>query len=225
MGPLRAHAVTVGYVDGVARAGGLPILLPILPPADVPDLIAVVDGLVITGGGDVDPVHYGAARDPETGESDLARDSFDLALLREAMARSLPTLAICRGAQVLNVALGGTLVQHLPARTGGEHGAYDRHTERVHRVRVDPDSRLARVLGTTELIVNSLHHQATEQVGDGLRAVAWSDDGAVEGVESIDDAGPLGIQWHPELLGDSPDANALFSWVAERARSVAERAL
>jgi putative glutamine amidotransferase len=217
MGPLHAHAVTVGYVDGVRRAGGLPIVLPILSAADVPALLAGIDGLVMTGGGDVDPARYGQPRDPSTGESDAARDEFDVALVHAALDEGLPLLAVCRGAQVLNVALGGTLVQHLPDTTGHDHGVYDRHTERVHEVRVAADSRLAAVLRGTELQVNSLHHQSADRLGRGLLAVAWSPDGAIEAIEGAGDDGPLGIQWHPELLGTSSDAGALFSWVVERA--------
>jgi putative glutamine amidotransferase len=222
MGPLAAHAVAVGYVDGVRRTGALPLILPILPPEDVPDLLDMVDGLVITGGGDLDPSSYGAERHAETGESDAARDAFDLALIAQALERDTPVLAICRGAQALNVALGGTLLQHLPEHTGSDHGVYDRHTERVHRVRIDPGSRLASVVGATEVFVNSLHHQAVDEPGEGLVAVAWSDDGAIEAVESGDDGGPFGVQWHPELLGTEPDAAALFAWVAERSRAAVQ---
>ena len=217
MGPLHAHAVTVGYVDGVYRAGGLPLVLPILPPDEVPSLLELVDGLVMTGGGDVEPARYAADRHPLTGEADAARDVFDLALARHAVDHDIPLLAICRGAQILNVAMGGSLVQHLPDATGADHGVYDRHTERVHDVRVAEASRLGALLGTDELAVNSLHHQSVERVGNGLVPVAWSPDGAIEAVESTDANGPLGIQWHPELLGTARDAGALFGWVVERA--------
>src|SRR4051812_38562476 len=193
------------YVDGVTRAGGVPLVLPIVDPDDVPIALDAVDGLVLTGGGDVDPARYAQAAHEETSLVDDARDAFDLRVVTEAIDRRLPLLAACRGMQVVNVALGGSLVQHLP-----EHRQFERFTEGVHEVTVEAGSRLAKVLGTDRLRVNSLHHQAVCDAAPGLRAVAWATDGTVEAVERDDDAPLLAVQWHPELMEDDPVQQELF---------------
>jgi putative glutamine amidotransferase len=141
-----------------------------------------------------------------------------MALVRAAARAGLPVLGICRGSQVLNVALGGSLVQHVPAVTGVEHCLRDRAYEFVHRVRVEAGSVLAGVAGGTDVPVNSLHHQAVDRIGAGLRAVAWSEDGVIEGIES--DGGPtrlLAVQWHPELLAGHEAHERLFTWLVTEA--------
>src|SRR5262249_4010517 len=150
--------------------------------SDVDAMLEGFDGVVMTGGGDVHPSRYGAARAAETNAIDEQRDAFDLQLLRTALDRDLAVLAICRGMQTVNVALGGTLVQHVPDVTGQVHSYAGRWDQSVHRVRVAPDSRLAGVLGATELEVNSLHHQAVCDAAPALRPVAWADDGTIEAV-------------------------------------------
>ncbi len=198
------HVVNVAYVKAVRKAGGVPVLLPAIDPDDAPGLIERVDALLMTGGGDVDPAGYGATPDPMTSRVDASRDARDVALCRAAIERDLPTLAICRGSQVLNVALGGTLVQHIDA-----HFDIDRYNEPVHDVQVEPASRLAQWLGTPALGVNTLHHQAIATVGADLNVVARADDGTIEGVE-VDGARAVGVQWHPELLRHRPEHLALF---------------
>ena len=211
-----------GYVDGVVAAGGLPIVLPSLDPVHAAAAVSGIDGLVLTGGGDVDPVHYGASPEPETGPPDASRDAWELALVTAARDAGIPVLGICRGAQVLNVAYAGTLVQHLPARgsdgaPGGDgHDAVDRAAEEVHEVAISPGSRLHRILGVDAIRANTLHHQSVDAVGPGLVASGIADDGVIEAVESVE--GPvLGVQWHPELLLDRPLHLALFGWVVHPA--------
>jgi putative glutamine amidotransferase len=203
------------YTDAVRAARLRPYIVPVLGPDDADGMLDGMAGLVLTGGEDVAPRHYGARPHPALGEVHSMRDAFELALVKAAHGRRLPTLAICRGMQILNVALGGTLVQDLPSERPdalAHDGGWARDT-RVHPVAVQGDSRLARALGTWALEVNSLHHQAVDRVGPSLVAVAHSSDGVVEGIESADPGWwMLGVQWHPEeLLAGAPEWDrALF---------------
>jgi putative glutamine amidotransferase len=206
---LLHYVAGVPYARAVHRGGAIPVILPIVDVDDVDALLDTVDAVVITGGCDVDPHNYGAEPHAQLGAIDPARDTSDFALARAAVARNQPTLAICRGIQVLNVALGGTLVQHVD-----DHMRVDTYNQDTHRVAVDPSSRLAAVVGS-DLGVNSLHHQVLDRVADGLRAVARNSDGQVEAVE-VDHADQvLGVQWHPEMLRHRDDHLALFEWLAE----------
>ena len=217
----------VRYAQAVAAAGGVPLLVPPgLPHGGVASLLERVDALLLTGGGDVDPARYGRPAHPATEAPEAGRDELELALLAEAERRALPTLCICRGVQVLNVYRGGTLVQDLPSERPDAlpHDPGAARTARVHAVFVDADSRLARVLGATSVDVNSFHHQAADAPGHGLRAVARSGDGVVEGLEVVDSPWwALGVQWHPEELvdDDRPWDRALFAaFVREAAATV-----
>jgi putative glutamine amidotransferase len=205
------------YVDAVVRAGGVPFVLPVLEPGDAEPALLALDGLLLTGGGDVDPVRYGEAAVPEVYGVDPGRDAFETALVVAAAHAGLPVLGICRGAQILNVALGGTLLQHVPAVTGRDHCLRDRAEELVHEVRITAGTLLAATAGSIRIGVNSLHHQAVDRVGAGLRAVAWSDDGIIEGVESDGLGRFLGVQWHPELLAGHEAHERLFSWLVTEA--------
>lgn len=222
-GPTLLHTVSRYYVDSVARAGGLPVLLPVVGPETVGDLVTAVDGLLLTGGGDIAPSRYGAQPVPETSGVDPGRDAFEIALVEEAVARDLPLLAICRGMQLLNVVLGGSLVQHLPAVTEHAHDLTQRWAEGVHPVRIDPDSHLAEALGVVAVEVNSIHHQAVERPAPGARAVAWAPDGTVEALEIPDSPHVVAVQWHPELLEDWPEQQGLFGQLVAAARVGAER--
>lgn len=211
----EGKAAVVGwvYVDAIHRAGGRAILI---PPADHGNerILDVIDGLVLAGGQDIDPGRYGADRHPSTERPQHGRDDAELALTAAAMDRGIPVLGICRGIQVMNVARGGTLIQHLP-----DHIDSAEHRETVgvfseHPVRVDPGSRLETILGPTAPVL-SHHHQATGTVGDGLTAVAWSDDGTVEALETTDGGFAVGVQWHPEEGEDL----ALFTALVEAARA------
>ena len=201
------HAVTnLAYVKAVRKAGGIPVLLPLVEPGDAAAAVARVDGVVLTGGVDVDPAGYGQEPHPETGPVDPVRDGLELASARAAVEQDKAVLAICRGIQVLNVALGGTLVQHID-----KHFELDRYNEVVHPVSVEPGSVLSSWLAdATELDVNTLHHQAVDTVAPGCRPVAWADDGTVEGIEVQGARGAVGVQWHPELLRHLPQHLGLF---------------
>lgn len=203
--------LNASYLHAIELAGGVPLLIP--PQVSLSTLTAVMamaDGLVLTGGGDVNPARYGEEPHPAvTGVSD-ERDAVENAVLSLALDRGLPILAICRGMQILNVALGGTLIQDLPSQCSGNVVHDPRN---AHSVNVAPQSRLAGVMATTVAEVNSRHHQAVNDLGEGVRAVAWAPDGIVEGVE-LDGQWVVGVQWHPEdLVEDSEPARLLFAGV------------
>lgn len=205
------------YPSAVVRADAIPLLLPVLDGADAEEVVSGLDGLLLSGGGDMAAWCYGSDAVPETYGVDTERDAWELALVHEAQAIGLPILGICRGAQVLNVAAGGTLIQHLPAFTAEAHRVCARDSEEVHSVRVEPSSMLFEVTGRLELGVNSLHHQAVGRVGAGLRPVAWSPDGIIEAIESDEGCPVLAVQWHPELLVQHPGHPELFGWLAREA--------
>jgi putative glutamine amidotransferase len=195
--------VNLAYTDALVAAGLVPVVVPPLPAAGAAVILDGVAGLVVTGGEDVDPARYGEEAHP-TVEPHEGRDESEIALVLEAHRRRLPTLAICRGIQVVNVAFGGTLIQDIPSQLTNAipHDPDDRRDARVHHVQVDPDSRLARALGTDRLETNSFHHQALARVAAALCVTARAvGDGVVEGAESADPAWwMLAVQWHPEEL-------------------------
>jgi len=211
---VRAAIVPEAYVRAVAATGGVPVVLPV--QADAAAQIGAVDALVLTGGPDVDPARYGAEPHRASKPGSPARDTHELALAAAAAERGIPTLAVCRGLQLLNVARGGTLVQHLPEVVGHEEHGPAPGVYGEHPVRVAPASRLAQVLGRTEVTVRSHHHQAVDVAGSGLLAVAWAPDGTPEAYE--DPAAPfvIGVQWHPEM-GDDPE---LFAGLVAAASAV-----
>ena len=212
-----SEALDRAYVTAVLRAGALPLVLPVLHPSRAAAVAASLDGIVFSGGGDLDPALYGDGPVPEVRGVNARRDAYELALVRHALDLGLPMLGTCRGCQLLNVAVGGTLVPHLPD-ADGRHCARDRWGETVHTVSVLEGSTLRGIVGREVVGVNSLHHQAVAKVGSGLRAVAWADDGVIEAVEGVGGNRVLGVQWHPELLL-APPANApLFRWLVEEAR-------
>jgi len=205
------------YADAVVRAGGLPLLLPTLDPSCAPDVVAELEGLLLTGGGDVAPERHHAEPRPEVYGVHPERDAWEMALVAAAGAGDVPILGVCRGAQLLNVAAGGTLVLHLPAITDQPHHVRDHDHEPAHTVSVEPGSTLAGIVGTELLGVNTLHHQAVAAVGEGLRPVAWAPDGVIEAVESADGRPVVGVQWHPEMLIHEPRHLQLFVWLARAA--------
>jgi putative glutamine amidotransferase len=205
---LLHFAAAVPYVKAVQRAGATPIVLPVVDPSDADEIgrvLDAVDAVIVTGGCDVDPDRYGATAAPETGPVDARRDETEIALCRAVVERDVPTLCVCRGIQVLNVALGGTLTQHVPV-----HSRDDAYNETVHEVTLEPGSRIAKALGTTTLGVNTLHHQTVADLGPRARAVAWADDGTVEAIEVEGAPHVLAVQWHPEMLRHRPEHLALF---------------
>ena len=221
--PERAY-VNGAYVRAVQEAGGIPILLtPHFTPEVQAALWQRLDGLVLTGGGDIEPARFGEARHPAVDEVAPARDDLEIDLTRLAVADAVPLFAICRGIQVLNVALGGALVQDLPSEWPDAlpHSQKAPRTQPTHAVKVMGEgTHLGRVLGALELDVNSMHHQAIKQLGEGLREVAWAPDGVVEGVEMPgDDRFVLGVQWHPEeLVAHDQAARNLFTAIVDAAR-------
>lgn len=204
--------VNVAYLRAVAVSGGAPMILsPAAGPDAVPALLDGIDALVLSGGADVDPSRYRAAPHPKLGTVEPERDAFEFALATEAERRGLPVLAICRGLQLVNVALGGTLWQDLTSERGA-HPQSGARTDRVHDVRLDAGSWLAETLGTEALRVNSFHHQAIRDLAPGLAATAHAPDGVIEGIESTGTWWLLGVQWHPEEFAadlSAPDL-ALF---------------
>jgi putative glutamine amidotransferase len=209
------------YARAVERAGGT--VVPLVPgKIDAQAALRDLDALILTGGGDVDPKEYGQAQELEVKDEDIhrGRDELELELAREVQVRKIPALCICRGMQVLNVALEGTLIQHLPKRVGdrvphvGANGK-----DGIHPVEVTPASLLAKVLGTTRTSPNSSHHQAIDRLGKGLRVVARSpDDEVIEGVEAENHPWLIGVQWHPERSISEPCQARLFDDLVRAAR-------
>jgi putative glutamine amidotransferase len=218
-GDPASFSLPCDYIDVVRSAGGEPL---VLPPgkANLELLLATVDGLVFSGGGDLDPSCYGGRPHETVYMVDEERDRFEISLAAAALAvAALPLLFICRGLQVLNVTRGGTLLPHVPDRYGERvrHRLPPRIPTR-HSVRVEPDSTLGRILAVDETEVCSWHHQAVDQVGAGLRAVAWSEDGVIEALEHTDHPWCMAVQWHPEMQAGEEPHRRLFAELVRRAR-------
>jgi len=197
---LEAALIPYDYVRAIERAGGRAVLVP--PSVEgVEETLDALDGILFSGGNDLDPESYGAESHPETTGTRPERDRGELALLEGALARDMPMLAVCRGFQVLNVARGGDLVQHLPDTVGHEQHRAVKGVFSEHGVRIDDASRLGSVLGG-EVPVKSHHHQGVGRVGDGLREAAWADDGTVEALEDPEKRFAVGVLWHPEAGDD-----------------------
>ncbi|HEX5613630.1 MAG TPA: gamma-glutamyl-gamma-aminobutyrate hydrolase family protein [Acidimicrobiia bacterium] len=219
--PEPALALQRTYLDAISRAGGTPVLLlpEELDERDASALLARFDALVLTGGPDVEPACYGQERHPDVYGVDAVADAFECALLRAALASDIRTLAICRGIQVLNVALGGTLHQHITGAPGvGAHGvpAVDDGSV-LHEVVLDAGSRTADVMGTVTPTCSSHHHQALDALGAGVTVVGRAADGIVEAVEVRDAPHLLAVQWHPEdTAATDPAQQRLFDWLVSR---------
>jgi len=212
----EAALVPLNYVRAVEHAGGRALIVP--PSEDaLEETLGVLDGLIFSGGGDLDPDLYGADAHPETDEPHAIRDQAELRLLQAALERDMPLLAVCRGSQLLNVARGGDLVQHLPEEVGHERHKHQPGEFSDHGVRLDPASRVGGLLGE-HAPVKSHHHQGYGQVGDGLREVGWADDGTVEALEDPGKRFAVGVLWHPEEGEDF----ALFSALVDEASRYAE---
>lgn len=199
------------YVEAVLRAGGAPVLLPPVGDADVVDAMrASLDGLLLSGGSDIDPAYYGERAIPETDLPDRDRDFTEFSLTRWALDEELPILGICRGMQVINVALGGSLYQDLPTQAPEA----ERHnfapmpgTTIAHTLRVQPGSQLAAIAGTLRPQANSFHHQAVREPGAGIEFVAWADDGIAEALEVPDCPFVVAVQYHPEAMDPSDETS------------------
>ena len=210
------------YVNALESAGLVPVVVPPLTSNEgVHAILSRVDGLLLTGGEDVEPSLYGQPRSSKCHESNISRDHTEIALVKAAREMGLPVLAICRGPQLLNVALGGTLIQDIPSEVPNAlaHEVREDRAARVHDVSIEPGSRLAKAIGKTQITVNSLHHQSVLDVAPGMRVTARAPDGIVEAIESTDDDWwALAVQWHPEELNDSPEPwdRGIFKAFADR---------
>jgi len=224
--PERTYT-NAAYINAVQQAGGVPVLLPPQLVAAARDALwSRLDALVLTGGGDIDPTRYGQSPHATVYEVSPARDDLELDLTGRALAEGVPVLAICRGIQVLNVALGGTLVQDIVSTTGSliQHSQKEKRHLATHAAKVETGSRLAEILGCVALEVNSLHHQSIDVPGEGVRAVAHAPDGIVEGAEVPGHPFAVAVQWHPEeLVAHDDAARNLFRAVVDAARRHARR--
>jgi putative glutamine amidotransferase len=216
--PRHEMALGLTYMRAIEAAGGLPVVIPPLDLALVEPLLDRISAICLSGGPDVHPDSYGAEPDEHLGPTEPDLDRFELAIASAADQREMPLLAICRGAQALNIVRGGTLVQHLPdVHPGGEID----HRQRIpgdqpsHHVQIDPASRLAATIDASELGVNSFHHQAIDRVGRGLTATAWADDGTIEAIEDPARDFMIGVQWHAELLVHRREELSLFTSFVE----------
>jgi putative glutamine amidotransferase len=218
--PRQMLALGMRYLEAVAAAGGIPVILAPLPAGRLESIIERLDGICLSGGPDIDPACYGAEAHPELGPTEPEVDLFELGLARAARRRGLPILAICRGLQILNVARGGTLVQHLPDHANPiRHRQSEPAAEPTHGVTIAAGTRLARLAGSGRIDVNSFHHQAIDGLGVGLQAVAWSDDGVIEAVEAPGERFTVGVQWHAECLTERAEHDRLFLALVDAAEA------
>jgi len=217
-GPNPHETVPEFYLRMLALAGAAPIVLPVHAGWNE-DVQSVLDAVVLTGGGDVDPTAYGREPGPTVYGVDSSRDDVEFRLVRWAVDGDVPLLAVCRGVQAMNVALGGSLVQDITTEVAGalDHVRTDHHDGPVHDVRIEPDSLLAELLGSGAAEVNSMHHQAVEAAGENVRVVATAPDGVVEGIEVRGAGFALGVQWHPECLGKEDPSFRIFEGLVRAA--------
>lgn len=214
-------ALSTTYTHALELAGAAPVLIPLRLGEDtLEEILARLDGLLFAGGVDVHPSEYGEGVEPYCGDIMRERDVVELPLIRRALELGKPLLGICRGIQMLNVAAGGSLYQDIPAQLAGSlqhsHRPGDPYNRRVHSIDIEPDSALARALGTTHAQVNSLHHQSVKDIAPGLRVVARAPDGVVEAIEA-NKGFALGVQFHPEWLIDDEQMLQIFRAFVKRA--------
>jgi putative glutamine amidotransferase len=213
----RAFVYTT-YIESLKRAGAVPVLIP-PQPENAADIVEGLDGILLAGGDDCDPAEYGEEKHPSCEPMDPRRQKNDLSLAKLARERGIPTLGICLGVQMMNVASGGTLIQDIGSAIGTDidHASEpsDRHRHDVH---IESSTKLGRILGARELNVNSSHHQAVGRVADGLRVTAQAPDGVVEALEDPSHPFYVGVQWHPEDMPGEPSATAIFGAFVEAAR-------
>lgn len=221
----KASAVPHTYVNALALVEATPLIIPVFEAANlIGHLLDMADGLMLIGGPDVDPVHYDQTAHPGLRQVTPDRDRLELQVTQWALSKRLPILAICRGTQLLNVVAGGSLWQDIATQVPGaqKHDQHPDHREDhlAHSVQIEPSSRLASICRQTRLDVNSLHHQAIKQIGEGLSVVAHSEDGIIEAVEGVGDPWIVGVQWHPEwLVADCEAMRSLFRAFREACRA------
>ncbi|MCI0635564.1 MAG: gamma-glutamyl-gamma-aminobutyrate hydrolase family protein [Actinobacteria bacterium] len=214
---LPAALLPLSYVRSVVEAGGRPLLVPPVEDA-VEETLDALDGLILSGGADIDPEAYGADPHPETMMTFPDRDRAELELLRAALAREMPVLAICRGMQIMNVLHGGGLHQHLPDLVGHEGHRETPGVFSAHEVRIAPESKVGRLIGE-QTHVHSSHHQGLDRVGDGMQAVGWAQDGSIEAIEDPGHRFALGVLWHPEEHEDKRLFEALVAEAREHRKA------
>ena len=200
---MKEYNIKKNYVEAVVAAGGTPLILPVVEDEKIiSSYLELIDGLLLSGGIDPDPKYWEEESEPGMGKIDPLRDEFELFLLTEAIRMDLPLLGICRGLQMLNIAFGGTIIQDLSTEKGRylKHMQDAPHWYPTHKIEIKGESLLKKVLGTDIYSVNSFHHQACGELGDGLKVTAKTSDGIVEAVEGTDKEFVLGVQWHPETM-------------------------
>lgn len=217
--------VNKAYVDAIERTDGIPLILPSISSSNVNEILSLIDGVLLSGGVDVDPYLFGEKPIPSMGKIDPIRDLFEIALVNSAIRREMPILAICRGIQVLNVAAGGTLYQDIEAqidnpvkhRWATREGLDAPPNYPTHIIRIKTGSRLHRIFGREILRVNSFHHQSVKDVGRKFVATAWAEDGVIEAIEYVGKSFIIGVQWHPELMIDGEMIKLFEEFVGEAA--------
>jgi len=193
-----------GYYDAIVEAGGVPVLIPNMHQEKALQILTFLDGLLLTGGNDVDPSFFGEAPIPKLGFVNPFRDSLEISLCRQAMRQDIPVLGICRGIQLMNIAMGGTIYQDLESQWTS--GQLYKHRQQApdwygsHEVELDKGSKLRQMLGVEKLFTNSFHHQAIKKLAACFKITAWCGDGVVEGIESLCHSFAVGVQWHPEKM-------------------------
>ncbi len=208
----RIHTLKDDYINAIHEAHGIPILLPSTNLAEIDALFSLCQGFLLSGGGDLDPVYWGEFPHLGLGEIDPKRDQFELHLAKKCLEKRVPVLGICRGCQVMNVAAGGTLWQNIKSELLHiQRAPYDYG---FHAIKIEASSRLHRILGQSNIRVNSFHHQAVRTVGRELQSTAWSEDGMVEAIEHEGHPFWLGVQWHPELMHDKNSKKLFAALVA-----------
>jgi putative glutamine amidotransferase len=211
---LRRESVFTGrnYSQAIEAEGGLPIVAPVADPANAAAMVARVDAVLFSGGADIDPAYFEQPPHPQLGAVDPARDAFELALYRAARAANKPIFGVCRGIQLINVAEGGSLYQHVPALNGSvQHSQADRGGLPHHQLSLTAGSRIAQAFGGERVFVNSYHHQGLDRLGSGLTVTARTQDDLIEAVEGTSGAWLLGVQWHPEMsYASHPEQRAPF---------------
>ncbi len=224
--PQYEMALGLKYLHAIEAAGGIPVVVPPLKFAGLEPLLKRVAGVCLSGGPDLDPVAYGERRHALTGPTESELDTFELEFAQAADAQGLPILAICRGLQLLNVARGGTLHQHLPDVVGARiaHRQLEPGERTTHWVSLDPSSRLHAILDRRRAKVNSFHHQAVAELGQGLTVTGRASDGTIESVEALDREFVVGVQWHAECLAERLEQAALFRAFVAAARRFDEAA-
>lgn len=207
----KIYGNVIDYLQAIEAAGGAPLLIHLTTSDEVLEaLYRQIDGLLLAGGEDIDPSRYGAARHPNLGEPDLLQDEVEIKLTRRALQDGKPLLAICRGIQLLNVAIGGTLYQDIPSEIDGALNHNESTDQKdmaylAHPIIIERDSRLADLIGATEVMVNTLHHQALRDVAPALRVTARAPDGVIEAVETVSSGWVVGVQCHPEMMWNRTD--------------------